>query len=241
MKRILPGVLLLLAVLFFVPIAMTFLLSFRRGAVGYWDLFFDCFIFYRMFWNSLGYTLVIAAVQLLIALPAAISLYYLRGKWKTALFYIYVILMIMPLQVTLLPNYIGLRDMGLLNTPWAILLPQFFSPFAVGVLYQYIRNWDDTLVQACRLETNSFLQAFFHGMLPQLKGCIAAVFLFGFAESWNMVEQPMLFVKDSDLKTLSVFLAEADRYQGELLFPASVVYLIPVLLLFGFFGGSYEK
>ena len=78
-------------------------------------------------------------------------------------------------------------------------------------------------------------------VIPQMRVCIFAVVLFTFADCWNMVEQPMLFLKDESLKTLSVFITNAPNYEGDVLFPAAVIFIVPVLLLYLFFNENLEK
>lgn len=245
MKKIIFVFFTMLALIFVMPVAATAVMSFTvNGAPslqGYADLLFDCFVFYPMFWNSVLYAAVITVVQLIVSILCAFGFSQAKFKGKGALFVFYIILMMMPLQVTVLPNYIGLRDMGLLNTASGIILPMIFSPFGVVVMHQYMKNIDRSVIDATRLETNSIFHILFTSVIPQLRTCIFAVILFVFADSWNMVEQPMLFLKDDDMKTLSVFIANAQEYSGDVLFPASVIFLIPVLLLYLFFNKSLEK
>ncbi len=147
----------------------------------------------------------------------------------------------MPLQVTILPNYIGLRDMGLIDTPFAIIPPAIFSPFGVVVMNQYMKNIDNSVIETMRLETNSVVKIMLTAVVPQIRVCIFAVTLFVFADCWNMVEQPMLFLKNDELKTLSVFIANSEQFSGDVLFPAAVIFLIPVLILYLFFSENLEK
>ena len=108
--------------------------------------------------------------------------------------------MMMPLQVTILPNYIGLRNMNLLNTRYAIILPLIFSPFGVVVLCQYMSGLEDGIIEATRLETNSVIRILITSVVPQIKVCISAVILYVFVDSWSIVEQPLLLIKDEKLK-----------------------------------------
>ncbi|MBD5129865.1 MAG: carbohydrate ABC transporter permease [Ruminococcaceae bacterium] len=235
----------LLALIFILPVAATVVMSFssngKPSLQGYADLLFDCFVFYPMFWNSFLYTAAITIAQLLVIIPCAFGFSQAKFKGKGALFVFYIILMMMPLQVTILPNYIGLRDMGLIDHPLGIILPMIFSPFGVVVMHQYMKNIDNSVIEATRLETNSIFRVIFTGVIPQIRVCIFAVVLFVFADCWNMVEQPMLFLKDDSLKTLSVFITNAQNYTGEILFPAAVIFLIPVLILYLFFNENLEK
>ncbi len=241
MKKLYPIIFTLLALVFAVPVAATIILSFKTGLGGYADLLFNCFIFYPMFWNSVIYAAVITLVQLAVIIPCAFGFSQAKFRGKGALLIFYIVLMMMPLQVTILPNYIGLRDMGLIDTPFAIILPAIFSPFGVVVMNQYMKNIDNSMIEAMRLETNSVIRIMLTAVVPQIKVCIFAVVLFVFADCWNMVEQPMLFLKSEGLKTLSVFIASAGEYTGEILFPAAVLFLVPVLILYLFFSENLEK
>lgn len=245
MKKTAALIFTLLALIFILPVAATIILSFTfDGAFsfqGYWDLLFDCFVFYPMFWNSVIYAAAITIIQLAVIIPCAFGFSQAKFKGKGALFVFYIVLMMMPLQVTILPNYIGLRDMNLIDTPWGIILPMIFSPFGAVVMRQYMKSIDGSLIEATRLETNSLFRVIFTSVIPQIRVCILAVVLFVFADCWNMVEQPMLFLKDDGLKTLSVFISNAEYYVGAVLFPAAVIFIIPVLILYLFFNENLEK
>lgn len=241
MKKLIAVVFSFLAVLFILPVAFTIALSFKDGFKGYVDLLFDCFVFYPMFWNSVIYAAVITLFQLVVIIPCAFGFSQAKFKGKGILFLFYIVLMMMPLQVTILPNYIGLRDMGLIDTPFGIILPMIFSPFGVVVMHQYMKNIDSCVIEASRLETSSIIRIILTSVIPQMRVCILAVVLFVFADCWNMVEQPMLFLKNDSLKTLSVFITNAQDYEGEVLFPAAVIFIIPILLLYLFFNENLEK
>ena len=194
-----------------------------------------------MFWNSVIYAYTITLLQLVIILPAAFSFSFAKFRMKEALFFFYVILMMMPLQVMILPNYIGLRDMGILNTRTGIILPMIFSPFGVVVLRQYMKNIDSSSIEAMRLETNSIIRILLHAVAPQVKVCLYAVALFIFAECWNMLEQPMLLLQDENLKTLTVFFSKPNEFGDLVLYPASVLFMIPILPLYLFFHRELER
>jgi len=230
-------ILIILAAVFLLPIIITV----GKSLPGYGDLLLDCLVFYPMFWNSALYAAAVTLLQFLIVIPCAFGFSQSKFRGKGALFVFYIILMMMPLQVTILPNYIGLRDMGLLNTRLGIILPAIFSPFGAVVMRQYMKGADNSVVEAMRLETNSVIRVMFHAVVPQIKVCVFAVGLFVFADAWNMLEQPLLFLKDKSLQTLPVFLSTTGQYEGSVLFPAAVMFMVPVVLLYGFFSGYLEK
>lgn len=205
------------------------------------ELLFDCFIYYRMFWNSIGYSVIITLVQLVVVVPCAFGLVMLNNRLTKGIKAVYWLLMMMPLQVTILPNYIGLRDMGVLNTPFCVVLPMVFSVLGVIIMCQYMEHVDWSQIEAARLETDSIITILWKIVCPNLKVCIFAVGMFTFVESYNMLEQPMLFIKDTKWQTLSVFIANAGEYEGNVLFPAAVIFIIPVLLLYLLFNQNLRE
>ncbi|MBQ8798882.1 MAG: carbohydrate ABC transporter permease [Lachnospiraceae bacterium] len=242
---ILFGAILLAGLVYLVPVVLTvigsFLLNGKVSGVGYRTLFFHCFPFYRMFWNSVLYAFSVTVGAVLIAIPAAYGFRFAKFPGKNVLYVIYIILMMMPLQVMILPNYIGLRDLKLLNTPFAIIVPLLFSPLAVVVLHQYLRECDVAVVEAARLETNSCLKVIWHCIVPQLKVCIFAVGLLIFAETWNLVEQPLLYLNEDKWRNLSLLFSESERYEAEVLLPAAVLFMVPVLLWYLLFRDELKK
>lgn len=155
-----------------------------------------------------------------------------KYKRKKAILFLVLLLMLMPLQATLLPTYIGLRDMHMLNSPFALILPMLCSPFAFYLMYQYVETVPTEIVEAARLETSSLCKILWHALLPQIKGSVAAVFVFMFAEGFNMVEQPLYFVKEDVLRPLSVIAEEYIQGKEQLLYAVGVLCLIPILLLY---------
>jgi multiple sugar transport system permease protein len=234
-----------MALLFIFPVAASIIKSFWVDSAislkNYVQLFFDCFIFYPMFWNSLLYAVVITLLQLVVITPCAFGFIHAKFKGKEGLYIFYIMLMMMPLQVTVLPNFIGLRDMGILYTRLGIILPMIFAPFGVIVMHQYMRGIDDSVIEAARLDTSSMVRILLTAVVPQLRICIFAVALFVFAECWNMVEQPMLFLKEDRLKTLTIMISQTDNYNTAILSAAAVIFMIPVLLLYLFFNEHLEK
>ena len=238
-------IIVILALVFIFPVAASIGSSFwvdkEISIKNYTELFFDCFIFYPMFWNSILYAAVITLLQLAVIIPCSFGFIHAKFRGKEGLYIFYIMLMMMPLQVTVLPNFIGLRDFGILYTRAGIILPMIFAPFGVIVMHQYMKCIDDSIIEAARLDTSSMVRVLLTAVVPQLKVCIFAVVLFVFAECWNMVEQPMLFLKDDRLKTLTIMISRTDIYNTAILSAAAVIFMIPVLLLYLFFNEHLEK
>lgn len=237
--------LLLAGIVFLVPVVLTvtgsFLIEQNVSVAGYRELFLNCFPFYRMFWNSVLYAVSVTVGSILISVPAAYAFKFARFPGKRVLYVLYMVLMMMPLQVMLLPNYIGLRDLKLLDTPYAIILPLLFSPLSVVILHQYMRECDVQVVEAARLETNSCVKIIWHCIVPQIRVCIFAVALLVFAETWNLVEQPLLYLNEDKWRNLSILFSEAERYEAEVLLPAAVLFMVPVLLWYLLFHDELKK
>ena len=104
------------------------------------------------FWNSVFYVLPIVLFQLAVASGASYAFARVETKFRSIVFFAYIILMLMPYQVTLVPNYIVDSALGILNTRWAIVLPGIFSPFSVFILTKYMRRIPSAMVEAAKLD-----------------------------------------------------------------------------------------
>jgi multiple sugar transport system permease protein len=184
------------------------------------------------FWNSLILVVPITVFQLVVALLAAYGFTRAKGKLAAMIFFAYVILLLMPYQVTLVPNYLVLNWMHLLNTNWAIWLPGIFSPFAVYLLTKYMKRIPTSLIEAAKIDGANEWQIFLHICVPICKGITTSCAILIFMDYWNMVEQPLLFFSDSDKYPLSIFLSRINAQEIGLAFAAATVYMIPCLLLY---------
>ncbi|WP_024864617.1 carbohydrate ABC transporter permease [Butyrivibrio sp. FCS014] len=190
------------------------------------------------FWNSVVYVVPIVVVQLAIAVLAAYGFSRYDGKLKRAIFFAYIIIMLMPYQVTLVPNFLVSRAIGTYDTVWAILLPGFFSPFAVYLLTKFMKRIPTEVVEAASIDGANEWMIFSRINMPLVKGGIASIAILIFFDYWNMVEQPLILLSDSDMHPLSVFLSRINTGEISLAFAVAVIYLIPPLLIF-LYGEDY--
>ena len=184
------------------------------------------------FWNSVLYVVPIVFVQLLTALLTAYGFTRFRGKKKEIIFFIYVILMLMPYQVTLVPNYLVSDWLHILNSRWAILLPGFFSPFSVYLLTKYMRRISPAIIEAAKIDGAGEWQIFRRICIPLCKSALFSVGILVFIDYWNMVEQPLILLNDQDKYPLSIFLSKINSGEIGLAFAVAVIYMIPSLLVF---------
>jgi multiple sugar transport system permease protein len=140
--------------------------------------------------------------------------------------------MMMPNQVTLVPNYLVLQKMGLLNTNWAIWLPGIFSPFSVYLITKYMKRIPSSVLEAAKIDGANEWQLFTKICLPISKSIITTCAILVFIDYWNMVEQPLLLFTDSDKYPLSIFLSKINKTDVGLAFAVATIYMIPSLLLF---------
>ncbi len=190
------------------------------------------------FWNSVIFTVPIVIFQLMIALLAAYGFTRYRGRLREIIFFTYIILMLMPYQVTLVPNFLVSEWMGLLDTNWAIWLPGIFSPFAVFLLTKYMRRIPYGVLEAAKVDGAGEWQIFRHICVPLCKGALTSVAILVFIDYWNMVEQPLILLSDADMHPLSVFLSKINAGEIALAFAVASIYLIPTLLVY-LYGEDY--
>ena len=188
--------------------------------------------FLYKFWNSVILVVPIVIAQLLVASIAAYGFTRWRGKVRDSLFFFYVILMLMPYQVTLVPNYLVSDWLGILNTRWAIILPGAFAPFSVFLLTKFMRRIPYALIEAARVDGATEWDIFTKICLPECRAALYSIAILVFIDYWNMVEQPLILLQDADAQPLSVFLASINTGEIGLAFAMGTVYMIPSLLLF---------
>ena len=198
----------------------------------YWKLLLYTPQFYTVFWNSLKLVAAILGGQLLIGVPAAWAFAVYRFRGRKFLFTIYIVLMLMPFQVTMLSSYLVLDRLHMLDTQGAVILPAIFSTFPVFLIYRGFRGVHPGLLEAGRMDGAGGLRLFVMIGLPLGSSGILSAFVLGFLEYWNMIEQPLTFLKNKALWPLSLYLPEIGLNQAGFAFAASVVTLIPALFIF---------
>ena len=188
--------------------------------------------FLYKFWNSVILVAPIVLAQLMVASVAAYGFTRWRGKVRDTIFFAYVILMLMPYQVTLVPNYLVSDFLGLLNTRWAIILPGAFAPFSVFLLTKSMRRIPVSLIESAKLDGAGEWHIFWNICLPQCPSALYSIAILVFIDYWNMVEQPLILLPDASQQPLSVYLSQINAGEIGIAFAAAVVYMVPGLLMF---------
>ena len=190
------------------------------------------------FWNSIILVLPIVIFQLVVACMAAYGFSRYRGKIRDMVFFLYIILMLMPYQVTLVPNYLVSDWLNILDTRWAIWLPGIFSPFAVFLLTKFMRRIPVGIIEAAEMDGAGEFQIFTSISVPLCKSALCSAAILVFIDYWNMVEQPLILLKDSEMHPLSVYLSKINTGELGLAFCVATIYLIPSLFVF-LYGEDY--
>lgn len=257
--------LMLLALLMLIPIVVTMLYSFfspaeikaymqTRGSYDesawmdvklsprmfslsqYYEILIRDTSILRMFVNSVFYTVMILLGQaaFIPMLAYALSRFEFRGR--DAIFFGVLMLMLLPFQVTMVPNVLTLRRLGLLNTVWAVILPVWFSPFYVFLLRQFMVGLPNELLEAAQMDGAGTIRGYIHIVLPVCRPVIGAAVALSFADCWNLVEQPMTYLsQQTELQPLSVMFNQLVSESTGIEFAGAAIYILPALFVYLYF------
>ena len=170
--------------------------------------------------------------QVIVSALAAFAFAKLKFPFRDKLFFVYIVLLILPLQVTLVPNYIVLDNLELLNNFLAIILPGTFSAFGICLLRQSIKYIPESSIEAARIDGASYFKIFTNIILPQIKGGLITLTLLCFIDNWNVVEQPLIYFDDEAMYPLSIGLSDISNSDYGIVFACGVMFMIPALLIY---------
>lgn len=185
-----------------------------------------------MFWNSVILTMPIIAGQVAVGALAAYAFAMFPFRGRNLLFAVYLITMMMPFQVTLVPNYLTAKALGILEQYASIIFPGIFATFGVFLLRQFMIHIPRETIEAARMDGAGHLRIFFRVVLPLCKPALASLVILSFIDNWGMVEQPLVFLKDANMQPLSLYLSKINEGSLGVAFAASALYMLPILLIF---------
>lgn len=195
-------------------------------------------IFLVMFWNSVFITVPILILQIFVSVIGGYAFAKFKFPFRDQIFFAFIIVMLLPYQATLVPNYIILNKLNLVGSYLAIILPGAFSTFGVFLLRQFIIAIPDEYIEASKVDGASHMRIFARIIVPQCKGGIASLAILSFIDNWNMVEQPLVFLQDSFKYPMSIFLAHINQTQLGIAFACGILYMLPAVLIF-LYGEDY--
>lgn len=196
------------------------------------ELLLDTPEFFQMFWNSVKITGAILAGQLLFGMPAAWGLAKYSFRGKRGIYMLYIVMMMMPFQVTMLSEYLVLDRLGLMDTSAAIILPGIFSTFSVFIMYRFFCGIPESVLEAARIDGAGEGQVFFRIGIPLGASGIISALVLSFLECWCMIEQAMTFLETKSLWPLSLFLPQIDGNNAGVSLCASFMALLPAMFVF---------
>lgn len=198
---------------------------------GYLEVLLDTPEFYRVFWNSVKLTFCIMAGQLFCSVPAAWGFSRWHGTLSSLLFYLYTILMLLPFQVTMVSGYIVIDRLGMMDSHSAVILPAVFSTFPVFLIYRYFIGIPEEIFEAFSLDSSSHFRMFLHMGLPLAMPGVKAALLLGILEYWNLLEQPLIFLKNPSLWPFSLYIPNISQNSLQYTFVFSFLVLLPMVLI----------
>lgn len=185
--------------------------------------------------NSALVSTLATGLALLFTVPAGYAFAKLRFKGRDKVFQILVAALVVPGQIGMLPLFLELKAMGLVNSYAGVLVPWLAGIFGIFLVRQYCLSLPDEMLEAARIDGASELKILTRVVLPTLQPILVTLALFVFLGSWNDFMWPLIILSDDRLYTLPVALAALSRehvQDNELMMAGSVVTTLPVLLLF---------
>lgn len=205
---------------------------------SYVEILLDTPRFFVVFWNSCRQVIPSLLGQLIIGVPAAWSFAKFDFKGKKAVFTLYIILMIMPFQVTMVSTYLVLDKLHLLDSHFSIILPAVFSTFPVFIMVKFFKAIPKSLFEAASIDGAGEWRIFWNIGIPIGRGGIISAMLLGFLELWNAIEQPLNYIKTASRWPLTLYLPNISSEKAGISLVGSVIMLLPGLLLF-LYGQKY--
>jgi multiple sugar transport system permease protein len=204
-----------------------------------WSNYRDVFAvmpFWRMFFNSVLYAGCVSIGQVFFCSLAGYAFARLRFRGRDTLFVLYLGTLMVPLTVTVIPQFILMRVAGLTDTPWSMIVPGLFgSAFGTYLMRQFFRTLPDELEEAAILDGCSPWQIYWRILLPHAKPAVMVLAVLTWVNVWNDFLWPLLMIQRSSIATLTLGLV---RMQGEytarwpVLMAASILILLPLLLVY---------
>ena len=205
---------------------------------AYVELLLDTPQFFTVFWNSCRQVLPIILWHVLLGAPAAWAFAKFHFRGKKILYTLYIVLMLMPFQVTMVSSYLVLNKLRLIDTVWAVILPGAASTFPIFIMTRFFMTIPEAIMEAAAVDGASPFQTFVWFGIPLGAAGILSAVVLGFLEYWNAMEAPQAFLKNQALWPLSLYMANITVDNAGVSLIASLITLMPPLLIF-LFGQRY--
>ena len=213
-----------------------------------WSNYRDVFAvmpFWRMFFNSVLYAGCDSAGQVFFCSLAGYAFARLRFRGRDTLFVLYLGTLMVPLTVTVIPQFILMRVAGLTDTPWAMIVPGLFgSAFGTYLMRQFFRTMPDELEEAAILDGCSPWQIYWRILLPHAKPAVMVLAVLTWVNVWNDFLWPLLMIQRNNLATLTLGLV---RLRGEyvarwpIIMATSMLIMVPLVIIYAIAQRSFVR
>ena len=206
-----------------------------RLAFENYALLFDRFPFVLYLFNSFKVTLSVVLCQLFTSCMAGYVFARIKFRGVDKLFLLYLATMMVPFQVTVIPNFVMMKTYGLVDTHWALILPAVVSAYGTFLLRQFFITVPQALEDSAKIDGCNHFQIFMRIMLPMARPTVTTLLIFIFMGVWNDFFNPFIYINTDRLKTLPLGIATMQgMYMTEwaVLMAGAFLSVIPVLIAF---------
>ena len=242
----------ILGVLMLLPFAWLFSMSFRPPGdaykmppsflpptldfKNYWAVLNSSVPFLQIYWNSVEVAVLVTLGQLVTCTLAAFAFARLKFPGRDSIFFVMLIGLMFPAQVTIIPIYLGFAKVGLLNRPIGLTLMYLTSSFGVFLVRQFVRSQPKELEEAALMDGANYFKIFYQISLPQLRPCLSALGIITFTQTWNYYFQARVLLEPQQAMTLPIAMDLLRGYlaSGNLsvVMAAMSMAVLPVILIF---------
>jgi multiple sugar transport system permease protein len=250
--RIIIAVMAALGVVMLLPFAWLFSMSFRPPAEAYkmppsflpptldfknyWAVLTSSVPFLNIYWNSVEVAVLVTLGQLVTCTLAAFAFARLKFPGRDSIFFVLLIGLMFPAQVTIIPIYLGFAKVGLLNRPIGLVLMYLTSSFGVFLVRQFMRSQPKALEEAALMDGAGYFKIFYRISLPQLRSALSALGIITFTQTWNYYFQARVLLEPQQSMTLPIAMDLLRGYlaSGNLsvVMAAMSMAVLPVILIF---------
>ncbi|QKS70662.1 carbohydrate ABC transporter permease [Paenalkalicoccus suaedae] len=207
-------------------------------------IFMEQPMFMRWLFNSVLVAVIGTALNLLFNSMAGYALARISFPGRKSMFILVLAVLMIPGQITMIPNYLILNQLGWLNSYHGLIIPAMVNATFIFMMRQFFVNFPKEVEEAAQIDGLSRVGTFFRIVLPMAKPALAAQTIFVFMASWNDFMRPLIVMSDQSMYTLPVGLNQFKGVfitQWNYIMAASMVFTLPVLLLYAFFNRYFIK
>lgn len=202
--------------------------------------------FFRYMFNSMFVSGTITAIALFVAAMAAFVLAKHRFPGRNVIFLMFVASMMIPWQVTIIPNFLNVSDLGWVDSYWALIIPAIPKAFALFFLRQYMLALPDEMLEAARLDGAGEFRIFMRMVLPLVGPALVSMSLFIWLNEWNNLVWPLVTIRSEELRTLPLIMTTmVDPFSGAtkqgVAMASALLTSIPTLILFILFQKQFVQ